>query len=263
MPFKYDAAGNIVIIDHEGKKLPVFVSGDGKEMPFDADVSVGKISALNGESRDWRVRAEKAETAVKALEGIDPAKAREALDVVSKLDQKKLVDAGEIDKVRAEIKAGYEGQIAERDKKLADANGRLTEMQRASAFAGSKFVASKVAIPIEFLRARFEPNFQFDESGKMFAVDAAGNKIYSKNPQRMGELADFDEALEHLVSSHSQRDSILKGTNASGGGAHQNGNAAAGGGNGGKRTMLRRDFDAITDPALKMKTAQEAVIVDS
>lgn len=260
MPFKYDASGNLITIDHESKKLPVFVTTEGKEVPFDGDQSMGKISALNGESRDWRQRAEKAESAVKAFEGLDAAKAREALDLVTKLDQRKLVEAGEIDKVRSEIKSGYEAQIAERDKKLAAFEDQIIEMRLGSAFGGSKFVASRVGIPAEFLRARFEGNFGF-EGGKMFAVDAAGNKIYSKNPQRMGELADFEEAIEHLVMSHPQRDSLLKGGGGSGGGAQQSGSPPAGG-TGGKRTMKRAEFDAIADPAQKMKTAQEMVIVD-
>lgn len=48
-----------------------------------------------------------------------------------------------------------------------------------------------------------------------------GNPIYSrKNP---GELADFDEALEIIISQYPHKDSILRGSGASGAGATQAG----------------------------------------
>lgn len=260
MPFKYAADGSIVLADHNGKKLPVFVNAKGEEAPFDADSTVDTIARLNGEARDNRVRAEAAEGKLKPFEGLDPEKARGALDTVGKLDQKKLIDAGEVEKVRQEIEKGFKGEIEKRDKQLADLQESYFQEKLTTAFVGSEYLKKHGAIPADFMQSRFGQHFGLD-NGKFVAVDAAGNKIYSKT--RHGEPADFDEAMQVLISTHPQRDSLLKGSGASGSGAPNGGGGNnGGGGGGGKRQMTRAEFDAISDPALKMKTAQEAVIVD-
>ena len=52
---------------------PVYVHQDGKEIDFDAPAALSKITALNGEAKGHRERAEAAETKLKAFEGIDDA----------------------------------------------------------------------------------------------------------------------------------------------------------------------------------------------
>src|SRR6476659_2841735 len=100
MKLKLDDAGHAVVV--EGK--PVYVHDDGKEAPFDATGTVATIGRLNGEAKAHRERAEAAEASLKSFAGItDPAKALAALTTVSNLDAKKLVDAGEVEKVKAEV----------------------------------------------------------------------------------------------------------------------------------------------------------------
>lgn len=232
MPFKYDAQGNIVTADHNGKKLPVFVNAKGEEAPFDGDGTVETISRLNGEARTHREAKEALEKITKGLpEALlkDPAAALKALETVANLDAKKLVDAGEIERVKGEIAKSYQAQLDELKKSNEGLNGTIYELQVGGAFASSKFIAEKCAIPADFVQARFGNNFGID-NGKVYAVDAAGNKLYSRtNP---GELAGFDEAISMLIDAYPQKDAILKGTGASGGGAQNNG--GAGGGSGGK-----------------------------
>ena len=90
MKLKLDDAGHVVVQD--GK--PVYVYEDGKESPFDAAATLQTISRLNSEAKSHRERAEVAEKSLKAFSGItDPAAAIRALETVSNLDLKKLVDA--------------------------------------------------------------------------------------------------------------------------------------------------------------------------
>lgn len=248
MPFKYDADGHIVLQEVNGQKLPVFVTADGKESPFDGDGTVATISRLNGEAKGHRERAEKAETTLKAFEGItDPDAAIKALNTVKNLDDKRLVDAGEVEKVKNQaiqsIRAEYEPVVKERD----SLKTALFDEKIGGAFARSKFIGEKVAIPADFVQASFGKHFQI-EDGKIVAKDANGNQLFSRT--RHGEPADFEEALSILVESHPQRDSILKGSGASGGGAQ------GGGGGGGKRTVTRAQFNAL-DPADQAKTARD------
>lgn len=240
MPFKTDAAGNIATIDHDGKKLPVFVHQDGKETPFDADSTLGTISRLNGEAKAHREAKEKAEGMLKQFEGItDPAAALKALSVVQNLDAKKLVDAGEVEKVKAEaiksISAQFEPIVKERDA----LRNELVSEKIGGSFARSKFIAEKVAIPVDFVQATFGRHFAL-EGGRIIARDANGTQIFSQS--KHGEPADFEEALAILVNSHPQKAAILKGSNASGGGASSGGGGGSGGGG---KTISKKDFDGL------------------
>lgn len=263
MPFKYDSAGNLVTATVNGKQLPVYLNDKGEESNFDADRAMGDIGRLNSEAAGHRREKEKAEGALKiytdaGLTDADKVKAAvSALDTVAKLDQKKLIDAGEVEKVRTEIGNAFKAQIETLTSDKQKLERTLQDRTMAAAFAGSEYAKSKLALPADFIQARFASNFKI-EGDAVVGYDGAGNAIYSK--AKPGEKAGFDEALEFLVQAHPQRDSLLKGSGSSGGGAPAGG--SGGGGGSGKRTMTRAEFDAISDPATKAKTAGEVAIVD-
>jgi len=233
MKLKLDEDGHAVLQD--GK--PVYIHDDGKELPFDASSTVAKIGQLNGEAKGHRERAESAEAKLKRYEGIDdPEKARKALETLNNLDQKKLVDAGEVEKLKSEaaksIEERYKPVVEERDA----LKQRLNEEMIGGNFARSKFISEKLAIPSDLVQARFGGNFNV-EDGKLVAKDGQGNSIYSRaNP---GELAGFDEAMEILVSSYPHAEAITKSSGATGGGA-------TGGGQGGAEKSVHREaFDQM------------------
>lgn len=208
---------------------PLYIHDDGKEVAHDAPQTVATISRLNGEARTNRERYEAAETSLKAFEGIeDPTAAKKALETLKNFDDKKLVDAGEIEKVKAEaIKAvedKYAPIVQERDAFQSQLHNELI----GGGFARSKFIQDNIAVPVDMIQATFGKSFQI-EGGKVVAVGADGQKIYSR--ARPGEVADFDEALETLVGGYQHKDSILNG-NRSGGGGFQN--------NGGQNSGLKR-----------------------
>ena len=206
--------------------LPLYIHDDGKEVAHDAPQTVATISRLNGEARTNRERYEAAETSLKAFEGIeDPTAAKKALETLKNFDDKKLVDAGEIEKVKAEaIKAvedKYAPIVQERDAFQSQLHNELI----GGGFARSKFIQDNIAVPADMIQATFGKNFQI-EGGKVVAVGADGQKIYSR--ARPGEVADFDEALEVLVGGYQHKDSILKGNQSGGGGFQGNGGNKSG-----------------------------------
>ena len=200
---------------------PVYVEDDGKEVAFDAAGTRSTITRLNAEAKDHRVRAESAEKIVKTFEGIDdPAAAKKALATVANLDAKTLVDAGEIEKVKTEISKAYQLQLDELTVKAGGFEQQLYAEKIGGSFARSQFIAEKMAVPADMVQATFGSNFKIEE-GKVVAYDAQGQKIFSRS--RPGELADFNESLETLVSQYPHRDHILKSSNANGGGATNGG----------------------------------------
>lgn len=234
MKLKLDDQGHAVLQDG----MPVYVHDDGKEAPFDAAATAATIKARNAEAKANRERAEAAEGRLKAFDGIDDADAaRKALETLSKLDQKQLIDAGQVDTaVSAALKPVQAKLQAEAERAQALEKQLHGEIVGGS-FARSKFISDRLAIPSDMVQAAFGSRFQVAE-GRLKAVDADGNPIYSrKNP---GAPAEFDEALEILVDAYPHKDTILKADNRPGSGAPSNGTGA------GVKTMSQTQFLALS-----------------
>lgn len=223
-----DKDGVIYAEVQDGK--PVYVDDGGKEIAFDAPATAATISRITGESQRYKERAQTAETSLKAFEGIeDPEAARKALTTVKNLDDKKLIDAGQVETIKAEaikaVEERYKPIVEERDRLQGD----LYNEKIGGAFSRSPLIVgekAKFAIPADLVQARFGQHFKI-EDGKTVATDTAGNKIYSK--ARPGEYADFDEALETIVEAYPHKDSILRGSGQSGSGAQGNQGGQGGG----------------------------------
>ncbi len=235
--------GDKIATDASGN--PIYINASGIEQTVEG----GTISRLNGEAKGHRERAEKAEASLKVFEGLDPEAARKAIETVGKLDAKQLIDAGEVDKVRAEVGSQYQGQLTAAQQALQDANGKIDGLTLDRAFSRSEFIANRIAVPREMFEATFGRNFKI-EDGKPVPYGPDGNKIYSK--KKMGEIADVDEAFEILVENYAHKDTILRANGNSGSG--NNGN---GGNRGGSRQIKRSEFEAMS-PMEQSKAAQAA-----
>jgi hypothetical protein len=128
------------------------------------------------------------------------------------------IDPDEIDS----LKNSFQARLDESNGKAQSLEKALYDEKVGGAFARSKLVAEKLAIPADLVRSHFGHSFKV-ENGQMLAFDSDGEKIYSK--ARPGELADFDEALGRLIEAYPHKDSILKSSGASGGNAIGGGHA--------------------------------------
>lgn len=239
MKLKIDENGHVVVQDGN----PVYVHEDGKEVAFDAPGTVATISRLNGEAKTHREAKEAAETKLKEFEGLDDPKAAiKALGVVKNLDDKKLVDAGEVDRVKAEAIKAVEDKYKPMLEKAEKLERELFDEKIGGAFARSPLIVgdkAKVAVPSDMIQARFGQNFKIEE-GKVAAYDSNGNKIYSR--ARPGEAADFDEALDILIDQYPYKDHILKGAGGGSGARQSNGS-------GGAKTISRAEYEANPEAA--------------
>ena len=227
--WKTDTDGKIELKDGN----PIYINASGQEMTVQHDT----ISRLNGEAKSHREGKEAAELKLKSFEGLDAAAARDAIEKLSKIDQKALIDAGKVDEVKAQITASFTAQIAEKDKALEAATNRINNMLIDGVFANSEFVRDNVALPRDMFVKYFRDHFKI-EGDKIVAYDKSGNVLYSK--QSVGNVADPEEAIRLLVDQHPQKDIILKAN--AGNGTGNNGN----GGNGGRgRTIKRSEFETL------------------
>ena len=206
-----------VIAAKEGK--PIDVDNSGNEVAIDVPHMFSKITALNKESKDFREAAEAAEAKLSAFNNIDPVAAAKALETVSNLDQKKLIDAGEVEKVKTQVSSVYEEKLAALNKthgeQIGAKDAHIYKLEVSNKFASSPFIngdTAKITLPPDVAEAMFGKNFKI-EDGRLVAY-IGDEKIYSK--ERAGELADFEEALPIIVDRYPMKDRILKGVNASG-----------------------------------------------
>lgn len=144
MKLKLDENNNVVVKDG----MPVYVHADGKEIPFDANKATVKIAELNGEAKQHREAKEAVEAKLKAFEGIaDPKAAIKALETVKNLDDKKLIDAGEVEKVKAEMRKTFDEQLAESKSHAEKLQSQLHAELIGGSFARSKYAAEHLNLP--------------------------------------------------------------------------------------------------------------------
>ncbi len=252
LKLKMDDDGHVVVEDDK----PVYLDDDGKDVAFDAPGTVATITRLNGEAKGHREGKEEALAKLKLFDGIDdPKAAKIALEKLKTIDFTKLVGVDKVEEVRAELAKAYETKLADKDTEIGDLKSTLDSEMIGGSFARSKFIAEKIAVPVDIVQARFGKSFRI-EDGQIAAYGADKNKIYSKS--KPGETASFEEALEILIDQYPNKDQILKGNNAGGGGA-----GGGGGGAGGGKTMTRSSFEQLTAREQSAKILKEGVkIVD-
>lgn len=248
---KVDADGKPVL---DANGAAIYIKPDGTEYIADMAQMVGKIADLGREAADNRKAAETAAAALKPFTdaGITDAKAaKAALDTVKDIKDGDLINKGKLEEVRTEIKTAFTKDIADRDARIADLDGRYKNTMLSAAFNGSGFVKDKLILTPDLVTTLFRDRFKVGDDGKIMAVASDGKStVYSiKKP---GEPAEFDEALEIIVSQHPGKDNIMKGANNGGSG----GTTPGGSNNGGKRIVKRSEFDAM-QPIDQGKTARD------
>jgi hypothetical protein len=223
--WKTNEDGSLALV--EGN--PVFIDSTGAEKTVGLDT----IGNLNREAKTHREQKEEALNKLKMFEGLDPEKAKAALELASKIDQKSLIDAGKVDELKNQITQQFTGQLTEKDKALAEITNKYENTLINNVFANSEFIRNNIAVPRDMFEATFRANFKV-EKGEIVTYDKAGNRLLSKS--RAGEYATPEEAFAILVESHPAKDSILKADVGSG-----SGSGGAGGNSGVVRTVRRGD----------------------
>jgi hypothetical protein len=224
---------------------------EGKEVEQDLSILRADLTKANGEAAERRVKLKEVQDQLAVFEGVDPEKAKTALAVMANLDDKKLLDAKQVETMKTQWEssflqnkagtdAAYEAKIAELTGSLDSEKSNIKKMLIQRVFSDSKFLEQTT-----FDKLRDAAFMMFE---KRFVVEQGDNgdyRVVAKNSDgtqilsivRPGQVATMDEAMEHIVMSHPQKDYILKGSQASGSGAQ-------GGAGGGAKGTLQQLQDA-------------------
>ena len=228
MKLKLDENGAVVLEDEK----PVYVHDDGKEIPFDAKQAFDKIKELNGENKSWREKYEGTVAKLNDYGDLDVEEARKAIETVQNLEDKKLIDAGEIEVVKKNLAASYDENLTatknsyelkmnEIKSELDRQNQNIEDLLIKGAFETSPFVREKTHLTPDIAFDSFKKGLkvEYDEKGKPHVVGYVdGEKLFSRKDP--GKLADPEEVIETLINSYPQKDRILiaSGRGGSGGG---------------------------------------------
>jgi hypothetical protein len=168
---------------------------------------------------------------------------------MKKIDSKKLIDAGQVDELKAQMKAEFTTQLTEKDNLLKERDNKINDLLISDVFKSSEFLQNGIAVPRDFVESAYRNNFKI-ENGKVIAVDKEGKPIASK--ANLGEYASPDEALRIFVEARPDKDSIIKADVGAG-----SGNGGAGGSRGQGNVIKRADFDKL-NPAQQGEVAGKA-----
>lgn len=229
MPWKVKEDGTIEVQD--GNPVWIYEGGaeNGKEAAVDFSKTLATIANTTKESIQRKEKIAELKGKLDPIEaagitdfGDFMAKAKQAMDTVANLNDKEILDAGQVDKIKSAITEGYEKKIEaiknDFGKKIAEGEGKLSAKDASikrllikGAFDGSEFLREKTFLLPEIAYTFFGERFDVEEvNGNFmgFAKGKDGEKLMSiKNP---GDIAGLDEAIELIIADYPQKDRILK-----------------------------------------------------
>jgi hypothetical protein len=150
----------------------------GDEFVLDKELAEmqGKVDEFRDSNRTYHAQIETMKAELEQLKKIDPEKYQAgmaALDKLSKIDEKKLLDAGKIEEVVAlrtqEMRTTYERQLAERNKAYETLEGRFNRLH-------GDF--SRMTVGSEFRRQLQSAGFQL-QSGAEDDFESRANRDWT------------------------------------------------------------------------------------
>lgn len=221
--------------------LPVFVNEDdeSEKIAFNPNQMHSKILGLNKESKTRREENEQLRERLKVVEDIEDlaefrARADEAMSTVTNLQDKDFMDAEKVEKLKNQMKSSYEeqqrklkeqfvGREDELKAELSQKDAAIRKLMVSNKFATSPLFSGdnpKTTLPPDIAETYFGRYFEVRAEGEnlqLIAKDDQGEPLYSR--QRVGELADFDEAVEMIFNRYPGRDKLLRSTGGGSGGS--------------------------------------------
>lgn len=232
-------------------KKVVYLDDEGKEDLFDPGVTIPKLKQTVNEREAWKSKHDAIELKLKEWEGLDPTKAKEALDTLTRVEKGQLINADEVKKIQDEAarrtEQEYKDQITAARKGEEDARAKARETGLRALFGELiKAPISKenkdplYAFGLSTAMGNFARHFE-EVDGEWIAYYNPGskekNRVLSK---ATGEPAKPDEAFRLLVENHTDRDYLLAGVAATG-----SGNAPSGPGGRGATALTRAQFNEL------------------
>lgn len=165
---------------------------------------------------------------LEAFKGIDPKKVQEMQETQRKLEEKKLIDAGDFEGLVSQrvatMKQSYEDQINQLTQTLNTSNRQLEVLLIDNAVREHAIKSGVIPTAVDDVLLRAKTVFKVEE-GRPVAKDAKGNTLYGKDGQNSLSLGEWlgglkDQAPHLFVPSTGSGAHHSKGTTGNPGGAN-------------------------------------------
>jgi len=228
----------IKAIATDQKGNPIWVKDDETETGVDAEHYFTKIPELITDVKNQKAAKKAAEEELQNIknqfEGIeDVGAAKKALEQIKNIKDKKLIEAGKLEEVKAQMQEQYNEILTKKEKewetkyndvnnKYGDATKQIHGLTISNTFKSSSLLTGTekiISVPVEMVENYFGPHFKPEVvNGKLQPVGYIGDKAIMSG-SKPGEYASFDEAIMHLINQSPFKEQILAGANNSGGGS--------------------------------------------
>lgn len=219
---------------------------DGREVEQDIGELRTILKSSNDENAARRIENKELKDRLVPFGDLNPDKAREALDMVGKFNDKQLVDLKQIDTMKAQweeswkanlqqTRDSYEGKIGELTGQIDAEKAKIKNILIKTAFIGSDYLKGTIYDPVREQAFKIYADL-FDvveDNGDLQVVHKTKDGSPLISVAKPGQMASFEEAIEHIIGQSPQKDYILKGSQAGGSGAH------GGAGGGAKSTVAQ------------------------
>ena len=260
MPLKVTEIEGKTYAEVDDKNRPVYTLEGGTEQGYDGEALFEQANKFQEEKDTRQTENDELKARLQPFEGMDPEETKKAVQTVKDLDTKKLIDAGEVEKVRIEVAQGVEAKFKPKLEEAQEQNKKLQSSLSIAmidgGFARSKYIPEKMASPPGMVREMFRNRFEIRD-GNVVGLTPEGSPISSL--ETPGKEAEFDEALQIMVEKSPYRDNLLKGA---GGGGGSGAPGSGGGGGGGGQTITIAEFNKrqLADPIGTQKALAEGKI---
>ncbi|MEA2174116.1 MAG: hypothetical protein QOD00_1708 [Blastocatellia bacterium] len=202
---------------------------------------------LSGALERERKERKDAKAALERFKDLDPDKAREALDKLQKLEEKKLMDKGEFDRLLTKRKEEFDLAEAELKRQLAERDSRLDNYELINPIRDAALKAGVLPEDIEDVLKITSHRFKLDENRKPVVLDKDGDVSSALTVEKF-----WAEEFK------TQKPKFYGASGAGGSGAPAGG---TGGGSGGAKTVKRDAFEkmAPVDQAAHFKSGGSVV----
>jgi len=239
-----DGDGKVKVTD-DGK--PIYLNDKDEEVPVDPPAMYQKIIDLGTEAKNSREEVDAVKTKFKVLDSIDDIddyfeKATKALEQVENFDDKDWMDVKKVESMKAQmkeahakeltaVKAQFEGTVNSQQVNLDIANTHIRTLMVGNKFATSPLFSGtspKTNMSADVAESFFGHHFKGEVDEKngdkpiVRAYFTNGDPVISASPERVGELATFDEAISIIFDQYPNREQYIKtagGGSGAGGGA--------------------------------------------
>lgn len=222
---------------------------DGKfVLDVEGMVDKDKLDEFRTNNVELEKRVNKLVEQAKLYEGIDPAKAKEALEQLQQIQDKKMLDEGKIEELFAQrtgrMKSEFDEQLKAKESIIGQLKG---EIEKVGAEKNKFILFTQLQRALEDPELGFQPGvadlvkeqvfreFQYRDE-KVVRVDKEGKLVYGKNGDAVG-LSEF------LTEVAKEKPYLVKPSQ--GGGARDKGNNNNG--NNGQKQVNRATFEGFSD----------------